>query len=104
MIDVLNFFDRVGYLAFEPGTQVVNTEMALDRFGSRVKYYYYACEQEITARSVGGKREWEHLVEFHKAYIKWLKKREAPTKPYNARQIYAFLRSEHARCHRISAR
>jgi hypothetical protein len=97
VVDVLNMLDRVGFLAYDRESPVVNEAMALDRFGRRVKFYYEACKKEIEDVRRENDRTWWHLNWFYERYNSSRKAAE-----YTEEAIDRFLKTEHVRSHRGS--
>jgi hypothetical protein len=101
LVEVLNILDRIAYLTCE--AKVVNEKMAMDRFGSKVQYYYEACEPQINALRAEEKGTWQDLRTFYISYRrKWCKILRVSAQRRTPKEINQFLRVEHVRSHRGS--
>ena len=108
LIDLLNYFDWIGYLALEK-PETIDSEVVAQKFGPWIINYYQLCEIEIEHILSSYPARWRHLKPLYYELIKdeeedWNNTRNNNTPPYRAKreehELDAFLLREHVRSHR----
>jgi hypothetical protein len=105
LIDLLNYFDWIGYLAIEkPST--IDKDVIYQKFGPWIINYYQICEDEIEMIQSKSYARWPYLKPLYVELLEIERLRNIDRADYSAKrtpeQIKDFLRREHVRSHRGS--
>jgi hypothetical protein len=105
LIDLLNYFDWIGYLASEKPL-TIDKDVIYQKFGPWIINYYQICEDEIKKIQSRYHATWPYLRPLYHQLIAIERARHSKTADYSAdrtpEEIKEFLRREHVRSHRGS--